>query len=57
MFNEKWQWHVMLDSLSNGRIELWDSIMEQPVTKTFGQLMYFKDKRKKEIIEAKANGG
>lgn len=47
----------MLDSLSNGRIELWDYIMEQPITKTFGQLMYFKDKRKKEKIELKLNGG
>lgn len=51
VFYTRWQWHVMLDSLSNGRVEVWDYILEQPITKTFGQVMYFKDKAKKERIE------
>jgi ribosomal protein L35AE/L33A len=45
----------MLDSLSNGRVEVWEYILAQPITTTFGQLMYYKDKAKKERIQGELN--
>jgi hypothetical protein len=41
----------MLDRLSNGRVEVWDEILEWPVRKFFNVLLYYRQKGQKERIE------